>query len=372
MPNQDYPGRPMRKINRSDPKCERTRPDRVVLVGASVRAAVDSIRRVDPEVTIVAVDAFGDLQTLRHANTWIDAGRAEQLTSILDPLAATIPSAVLRVGGGVGPAIERLRRAMIDRPSMGSIVSLAEDPSPETLRRWVDAAGLAMPPMATDPPNVAGWIVKSPGGSGGIGIRQHDPNTASTAPIRASRRCGDTYYQQRVPGEPVGVVYSVVNRQPRLIGLTKNLTIPIGEEPFRYAGSVGPIDADGYDLQALDRLANRATQEIAPMRCFNIDVVIDGSKIWVLEINARYSASMEIFERLQNRSMLWHEPGSAPEPMLGGDRQMSKRVLYADRDTVFQAAETNRRYAKADVTDTPRDGTVVPAGHPMCTIIEPS
>jgi predicted ATP-grasp superfamily ATP-dependent carboligase len=114
-----------------------------------------------------------------------------------------------------------------------------------------------------------------------------------------------------------------------------------------YRGSVGPLDMDTGEIERIGALVAE--------RCgfrddglFGIDMIRDHrGDVWPIEINPRYTASMELLERC-------------------GDAMISKRIIFARRD--FVAPDLYDVYAPDEVADVPRIGERIAEGHPICTV----
>ncbi len=117
---------------------------------------------------------------------------------------------------------------------------------------------------------------------------------------------------------------------------------------------------------------------------FNADVIVDHvGKIWLLEINARWSSSMELIERSldlsptidKERTLL----GCAINGELVGhtanlsnqaDRIFLKRIIYARQRQRFCAQDFVRHLERnQSIHDIPTEGDWIQRGEPVLTVL---
>jgi predicted ATP-grasp superfamily ATP-dependent carboligase len=94
-------------------------------------------------------------------------------------------------------------------------------------------------------------------------------------------------------------VYVAADGGAKLLGITRQI---IGEpwlraHGFQYAGSIGPWSVAEVTRATLARLGNVLTERFELAGLFGVDFVLDGEQVWTVEVNPRYTASVEIVER---------------------------------------------------------------------------
>ena len=106
-----------------------------------------------------------------------------------------------------------------------------------------------------------------------------------------------------------------------------------------------------------------------------IDFVARAGRPYPLEVNPRYTASMELVERAYGVSVFGIHAracaGALPAFELARARTanrdaIGKAVIYARRDTT--AGDTHRWLEDETVRDIPAPGEHIPRGHPICTV----
>ncbi|MFQ3648746.1 MAG: ATP-grasp domain-containing protein [Gemmataceae bacterium] len=230
--------------------------------------------------------------------------------------------------------------------------------------------GLAMPPEGNWPPGPGRWLIKPIRSGGGREIRPWSQR-------ESERRPPGVYVQAWQAGQPVGVVFVGLPGRVQLLGATQQLVgLPwLGGGPFAYQGSVGPIDLPEALRSALSELAARLDLR----GLFGIDGLLDGPRFWVLEVNPRYSASVEVLEQAGSFAALaWHRAAFDSSGEASGlpsfERIVAKAIVYAKNERSFPNAGPWDASLRLPVTalrpfaDLPEAGAVIAAGAPICTV----
>lgn len=375
----------------------------LLLVGGSVRAAADDAAHAG--YPIVAIDRFGDADLRRSCADWRPLGQPEDWVEA----AITFPGPIVPTGGFAWPQ-RTLEPAVARRVLFPSPPTILELTDPDRLRSLAASAQIRFPetmPLqdshahTTSPSDSAGdWLTKARLGTGGAGVRPlridpaavshgHPPNKTpnpTSGPIP-----NDLWLQRRIIGRSIGAQF--FTRRPGGKCVTRLLAIFAGlthrrhpQLPFLYGGSAGPCDATWPDRDAararLARLGQLAAESFGLCGLFNIDLIRDPQgNLWLLEINPRFSASMELYRRLapdpQPSLIDWHiaahqerdgliSPAEA-DARTGSDQNLSmppidrfgfKRIVYA-RHELRWTAEAHRRLTESVAAISPSNSPVI-------------
>ena len=345
-------------------------PGSVLIVGVSTRALAESASRAG--YPCVSVDAFGDLdQKSRVQNVGFsrDLGRPYSAAAAVAigrrfPAASAAyvgnlenhPSAVGRLARGrrlLGNTPATLVRAR-DPVAVADVVRRAGGRVPRTL----------MPGEARQASGGVRWLRKPRRGGGGSGVKEWRRG----APLGPSE-----WVQERIEGELASVALVADGRRAVLLGMARGLAgdPAFGARGYRYCGSVYPFPAGRALLDRMNAIAGAVTEAFGLVGLNGIDFVLRDGEPYVLEINPRYSASMELIERGGRISVFdTHVAACAGAlPSAGTDPipdVLGKAILYARRDVIV--GDSGRWLLRDDVRDVPFPGERIRRGHPVCTV----
>jgi uncharacterized protein len=370
---------------------------RILIVGGSTRAAADSVRRAGWEP--VCADLFADLDLrmtaevipvqnypeslpddVAHvrADGWFFCGALENSPKILEQ--------ILKKGNSIGP--------LLGTPPDG----LGALRNPEWLAKTLTSVGLKTLSIAnqSSPPVPDGtWLQKPLASAGGRMIRVWDASAARN-PFPEPH-----YFQQIASGIGASVIFRVCAGNVEWLGSARELEAPSESAPpteFSYCGSFGPINELPATVEAnLTKTVQALVDHVPLLEGFvGLDFRFDGDEVRLVEVNPRYTASIELLELSLGRSLLnpqvmtgglgglsstaKSQPSSAsapgsllPNPKLNQKRIVAKQILYASES--FVAPDLRRFVSGNDpwtiplMADIPVPGTFVERGWPICTVL---
>jgi predicted ATP-grasp superfamily ATP-dependent carboligase len=347
--------------------------DRLLIVGVSTRALAVSAARAGYQVT--AVDAFGDVDLRAIADVlapgtvaggFSPAEAVETAQSVSASLVAytsnleNYPDAVAALAAG--------RRLLGNPPAV-----LERVRNPISLTRTLRGRGFAVPETRASPPDArrlgGRWLMKPRRSGGGHGTAPWLPGAA--VPRRS-------YLQERIPGLAGSIVFLADGRRAMPFGLSRQLVgdPAFGAHGFRYCGSLlatmrRPVFDRQEDLLKVARgLAEAVTEEFGLVGANALDFIARGGTPYPIEVNPRYSASMELVERATGLSLFeLHRAacgGVLPAELPQARAVTGKAVVFAQRDVVV--GEGLRWTMDGDMADVPHPGERISAGRPICTI----
>ena len=354
-------------------------PKHIVFIGASVRSALDSwantpqkgLGKPQSDTSVSAIDIFGDIDTLGGCSHWhhlkSDARIAEQLKSVPDGPVVPV--------GGVESFVDELDAISLSRPLAGASTRtfrLLRDPS--TVDSIAARCGFHRPERTVAKPHHSGdWLLKRVASTGGLGVIRVGDGGTPTANE-------DDYFERFTKGRTFGACFIASNREVRLIGVATGLRGLGRPMPFIYQGSIATdasssLNSCSQNRQRICDLGAEIAACSGIVGCFGADFIAapDG-RLWLLEINPRWTAAMELFEGkgsvMREHVRVFACPDSNISLEYGAPAIKGKRILYASRSLYFEREQIEMALDPGvRLADIPRDGTTIDRGHPVCTVI---
>ena len=169
-----------------------------------------------------------------------------------------------------------------------------------------------------------------------------------------------------------------------MLGACRSLHTRKGNNPFVYGGSLGPVILPATVLDRLNRLGQTVVDSHHLSGLFNTDVIVDQQgDVWLLEINSRWSSSMELIERALNHPAVDGNAYSLIDHAIHQQRLQTrtryqgdsgslflKRIVYARQTHAFSLADwTDRLRPNQSLHDVPADGHRIGRREPVLTLI---
>jgi uncharacterized protein len=338
------------------------RVPRVGVVGASARAAVHSLARAG--CSAWAVDLFGD----RDLAAPFALCPFDRYPRALAALASEFPSGPVLYTGGLENHPRVVAELAAGRELWGNppdVLRRVRDP--HVLSAILSGKGFAHPrvlPRGEPCPAMGRWLVKAERSSGGIGVRAATPG---------ERPAAREYLQEFVDGPAMSAVFRAEPPRVELFGITEQLigTSWLHARGFKYAGNIGPAAVSANVESQLALLGWRLVAALALRGVFGVDFILHDDAPWVVEVNPRYPASVEVLEHATGRAVF----GQPVRGLIHGS--VGKAIYYAPHRVDFPAAgpwDTDlegefdpwRLPAFADI---PHPGAVIEIGWPVLTIL---
>ena len=218
------------------------------------------------------------------------------------------------------------------------------------------------------------WLKKPIASAAGQGI--HAFNTTHTSSPDPTM-----IIQEQISGRSISVSFLMHPARTDVLGCTEQLLghRELQANEFQYCGSIGPLHIPPSINKKLQELGQFLQHEYSLRGLIGVDLILHDDQLWLIEINPRYTASMELFESQFNRSMIQlHLDSFSKHPATFNridhdNMHYGKAVLFARETTqvpnefqsIWQAALNCQQPTVADL---PPIGAIVQAGHPLFTI----
>lgn len=331
---------------------------RVLVAAVSARMLAELAAADGHQVT--AVDRFGDVD-LRAVAAGATAPSLEGLTDLAEEVDAD--AVVYGAGFENRPdLVSRLARGRELLGTPGERLAAVRDPWNVTAAAVAAGARAPHTRAAGDPPggNDGGWLRKPLQGGGGRGVRRWAGGALRPGEI----------LQRRIRGLSCSAVAVGDGRRAALLGVTEQLH----RRGFAWTGNVTPPRLPAGQRRQLHERLSAVCAEVAGRfgvrGAFGVDVIWDGREVWVLEVNPRPPASLELFSAGSfaahvrgARALGLPMPGA---PAGGGSSARVKLVLFAARPL---RAPDPSWWPAGLVRDVPRPGEPIARGAPVCTLV---
>ena len=346
---------------------------RVLIVGVSTRAAAESAAKAGFEV--IALDGYADLDqhpSVRALSLARDFGMAFSADAIANAARQLSSDAVVYLSNLENhlKAVETLaagRSLWGNTPAM-----LRRVRDPVALAAAFAERGLRTPQVLTFPPDVqpgiaTQWLIKPRVSGGGHGVRFW----SSGEPVTRGH-----YLQEYMEGIPRSVVFVAADGAGVALGISRQLIgeSAFGVSGFRYCGNILSFTDDMVDGAAA--LVQALTDAFPLVGVGSIDFIATDSGLYPVEVNPRWTASMELAERALDVSMFGiHADACARAALPSFDltrwpstaKVHGKAIVFAREDVTV--GDTRGWLADSSVRDVPHAGEHIAAGQPICTVL---
>jgi uncharacterized protein len=362
----------------------------VLVAGVSTRAAAESAARAGFRVT--AIDAFADIDqhpsVTAHALSrtfsahaaaaaarGVECGSVAYLSSFENhPKAVATLARGRSLWGNPPTVLRRVRNPLVLAQALRergfAVPAVRSNLEPETRNRE--------PGTGNREPV---WLVKPLSSGGGRHVRRWRAGT------RLPRGC---YLQELVEGAPGSVVFVAAGGRSVPLGISRQL---IGESAFgatgyQYCGNLLlPAGDPAADSDAC-ALACAVAEEFGLVGVNGVDFISRDGRSHAVEVNPRWSASMELVELAYGVSVFGTHAAACARGQLPdfdlrtarrGPQVVGKAVVFARQDVVIGDTSTwlparpgqpalPASPAPPALRDIPRPGTRIAAGRPVCTV----
>jgi predicted ATP-grasp superfamily ATP-dependent carboligase len=356
----------------------------LLIVGASARAAAESAGRAG--YVVRAIDLFNDrdLQTVCVESARVDSLNDAALIAETFPVSSFIYTGCLENCPELIQRISATHRLLGNAPK---VIARIRDPF------WVQrvaeaqgfrfAASLAVPVLGDG----SSWLRKPLLSGAGIGTAM----IADEIKTDLVQSEAGFYYQQFIQGQAISANFVADQQQTHFLGMNQIITSGDLElhptNRFAFRGNFGPLKMDSEISAEFLKIGRALASAAGLVGLFGIDAILtDDEQVTVIEINPRYTASMELIDRSRSISCidlnvrvcqgeiltdssigycvgsphpflkLIHYQHDAPELLFDENFLQRLQQILGDNDRV-------------SIADIPGLGTKIKRGEPICTLL---
>lgn len=344
----------------------------MLIVGVSTRAAAESAAKAGFDV--IALDAYADLDqhpSVHAVSLSRDFGTGFSAEAIVTAAGQLSSDAVVYLSNleNHPEAVEALAAGRALWGNAPDVLRRVRDP--ETLASALAARGVRFPQVLTSVPDAQArpdirWLIKPRASGGGHGVRFW----ASDEPISRGH-----YIQEFIEGVAGSVVFVAAGGAGVVLGVSRQLIggSAFGVSGFRYCGNILSVRPD--TIASARALVQALTDAFPLVGVGSIDFIATGAGLCPIEVNPRWTASMELLELARDISVFrMHAdacmrgvlPSFDPTRRRAAEAVHGKAIVFSRDDVVV--GDTREWLADSSVRDVPRAGELVGAGQPICTV----
>jgi predicted ATP-grasp superfamily ATP-dependent carboligase len=337
----------------------------VLIAAISGRALAASARRGGyvPLVT----DFFGDQDTLDVADAHVrlvgDLASGideEALVRALETLSEQRRPLGIVCGSGFEGRPQLLQRLGQRWRLFGNgAETVARVKNPEVLASICADLDIPFPESSLSKPRApANWLAKRKGGAGGTHVNPaHQSNSAGA----------EIYYQRKVSGTPIAALFLADGERATVLGFSAQWSLPTLRQPYRYGGAVRPATLAPRTADSLSAAIHRLAAAMSLVGLNSADFLVDSEVFWLLEVNPRPGATLDIFEPPEGSLFALHMAACVGKLFEGSHYPGGAKaaaIVYAE-DDIASLPVLDWPYWTAD---RPLAGSAIKAGQPLCTV----
>jgi predicted ATP-grasp superfamily ATP-dependent carboligase len=331
--------------------------DYLLIIAGSGRMLAEAARTAG--LPVVVIDLYGDLDTRQHA---CEARRLpslaiEYVAPVLDDLNGSYPIGRAVYGSGLESYPETLDylaqrmtvlgntpivfRSLQNKEEFFSVLAGLRIPFPEV--------AFAAPCTDYD------WLIKPMQGQGGLGICRYYQGLTDSG----------IYWQKFQAGTPGSVLFLADTQCARVIGFNTQFNIKLADGlEFVFSGLINHSILSRKQKSLMSGWLDLCVRAFALKGLNSLDFICDGERMYVLEINPRPSASMQLYDNTLSCHIAACR-GSLPEALPRQEGFAGFRAVYADKDVRIPDRFIWPEWAM----DRPQAGELCRTGQPVCSVI---
>lgn len=308
----------------------------LILIGASVRALAFSCIRAGYNPW--CIDLYADEDLAKNAPTTLIT---KSFPNEISDLIQTAPVTPILYTGGLENHSALLNSLSAERTILGitgnTLTNLRNTPGFYNLLKSKQINTPAIIISTKDLNKETSYLRKPKNRSGGLGIKPFDPSK------QAMVDDADFYYQEFIKGESRSAIFCFNESGFELLGTTiqSSGTQSLHANDFLYSGNMGPVNPCNSELTELQTIGEIISSNYHPLGLLGIDYILNNSKVYPLEINPRYTASIEVLELALGQNFItkhmqafgikpiYENPAPSETTVIG------KAIYYAPHDVLI-------------------------------------
>ena len=332
--------------------------DYILIIAGSARMLAQEARAAGLKPLLI--DLYADLDAQDYVQDFkqIPSLAAEHLIPAVDYFIKAYAVTAVIYGSGFESHPDSLRyladrlRVLGNTPE--TFINLHDKPA---FFSGLDRLNIPYPRVCFKPPMFAdNWLLKPMQGQGGVGIKRHYPEDCAGPAV---------YWQQYQAGTQHSVLFLADGQGVQVIGFNTQWTVNLGvNREFMFSGIINHYELSTVLQQQITDWLRQLVPLFGLKGLNALDFIRSGDDVWVLEINPRPSASMQLYDAdLLTRHIKACRGELTDYPQLCG--YTGYQIVYAEQDVMIPDG-----FVWPDgCMDLPGSGVICRTGQPICSII---
>lgn len=231
---------------------------------------------------------------------------------------------------------------------------------PATFFGLLDHLDIPFPSVRLNVPiDAEGWLAKSIGATGGAHVQAAQGVATSN----------EIYFQQFEAGRNLSVLFLANGKNAQVVGFNEQLTQTVGDARFCYAGAIGHADLPTEMKTKISAKLDSLVETTGLVGLNSLDFIQRDDQYFVLEINPRLSATLELYDADFAHGLLHAHTqaceGVLPETMPTEKIIRGHKIVRAQQNLKVPTAFAFPAYC----ADIPQPGSFVVKGAPLCSVL---
>jgi len=333
-------------------------PEYILIVASSGRMLAQAVKNAGLKPLVI--DLFADLDTQHCSEAFkrVPSLAKNHLTPAVEHFIERYAVAYVIYGSGFEYYIESLsylgcRLLVLGNPSE-TFVRLHDKP---IFFSRLDKLNIPYPDVCFVAPTSAdNWLVKPMQNQGGLGIKRYHPKNFTESAV---------YWQKFQGGTQHSVLFLADGKEARVIGFNTQWSVDLGEsQAFIFSGIINSCDLLEQQKERLTDWLKKLVPFFTLQGLNSLDFIQAGDKSFVLEINPRPSASMQLYD---TDLLIGHIKACLGELTDYGSHEgfTGYQIVHAKQNVIISDKFEWPSWCK----DLPESGTTCRTGQPICSII---
>ena len=207
------------------------------------------------------------------------------------------------------------------------------------------------------PDQCADWLLKTMQGQGGVGIRRCQSGEVAE-PFY--------YWQKYQEGVPHSVLFLADGKRSQIIGFNRQWTISLNsKDEFIFSGIINSTELSLEQKKQISDWLDKLVLALSLKGLNSLDFIQSGQISYVLEINPRPPASMQLYDADLFARHIKACEGELFDYEMLQDGFTAYQIVYAQQNTQIPDG-----FAwPEEVVDIPNAGSIIATGQPICSMI---